>query len=1566
MENQKYISELQNILNKKKMDGGFGEKLQQGKVNSFSKKPDNLYSKNNLLNANFIPKLQKMDLPKIPPSLNKATSMITPSSKISMGMQKPVGVPNLPKSLKTPIVNQESQSTENPVEKISENNDTNNELKNTFETINFQTEIATLANYLEMLTNCDLAEIEKFIKNNNTKQEQIANNENTANDLQSKNEEAQTYIKQQEEEIDAFKKALDIEKEKYQKSLDIEQKKADEKDAQLKKIQDDYEKIEKKLQEELEKKASATSDSNNNEINKLQEEVDNFKKKLQEKENEASIQNEELNKKILEKEEKEKENEEQLLVKQSEIDKQKQMIDNNNAEIDKLTKKNTELEQENEAKLKEKNEQLKQKETEIYKIRQKLDFAEQELKKKTDNNTNNTDTIVNENMKLKTIIDEIEKKNADEKKKFNEEIDKLKKEKNAIEQELQNKDSQDPNLEEKNKANEIKLKELSEELKKKEEANEAKLKEKEKQEQNLKQQLETNNQTLKEEQLKLEQTKRDLDELRKTKITLDAQLAGVEEQKSQIAQLSKQNLEFKNNIQKEKDANILLKQQLDNNIKQLSASEREMQQLKQSKVGENKELSDKIKQYEQELNMQKNEIQKLKDQLKRPLVSNQTINTFSYNDTCRFSGFSLNFPNIITKELPPHSYITIAYNPRPNPKPCVKPPNMTYQENVNNLEYLKTKQSTKKFILVGVNGHKLQYNQRNIIPDPFNPLNQPFCDSARYLIPQKLTSEQFTSILQATDCNSCIRLVFKEFYNDNPINPRHIHNTPVDPANNTTISVYVTPLTRIDSVNPTLAKIQQGGGEEDNEQVLNTSEFKKIKNTIDNIVIKLNNYKKILKKEKNWEKKYAKKLNNIERLINISIKINKLYEGSGYEKMIDSVSSAFSATKNNVSNTLNSANSGVSSALSSANSRVSSALSSAKDFGKSIKEKIKKTGPLDKGYTKKNIKGGVKRGGVGEIKKKTSNTSSDYNTKNEDKNVKILTKEKCKKLKKYLEEFYQLLTSINNDSEDPIIDNIKDDISNLSNLSNSNNSNELINKMMNIQNNFQSSDSDPNNATQILTYTTMIIYDILLISIILICIIVYILFVINIIKFLYECFLEVGNSQHNNLLTGNTLRYKLLGYVIYINNCNLPSLFSSFNSVDTSSSTFIRLSEVLKNYFTNKKSEQTDYKFESIFGELENKIKLSDTPENKAQQRVDEWKAEQIASGESVSEEDEKKQKETYLKEEIKLDEANKKRQYEENKSYKEPKFNIFLCIRLIFICIKLFITFITIIVISIITFILLSIVSQMANMDKIKIDFFYKQNLFTLLIKLLVISLIYIFIQLIIYKTMFVKLYNKYLNTYLNIIAIDLKINFIKSLDGEKFFDKNLAQKLHTNIDNDAEIEGRIIELINNSLDVSKEKVIKYITIYMLLKYLYSYNKDKNNYEIYYSYFIKLEGNEIPIELDIEKNNIKTFYSLIPNKHRSTPINYFKFNDIKNIDNIQYAEEIRETVNSNISQINTFISEANFNFDDDNFIVSLGWYILVNLILGTIYISIIIMITLGDIGDITSFDLDNFIKFNH
>ena len=230
----------------------------------------------------------------------------------------------------------------------------------------------------------------------------------------------------------------------------------------------------------------------------------------------------------------------------------------------------------------------------------------------------------------------------------------------------------------------------------------------------------------------------------------------------------------------------------------------------------------------------------------------------------------------------------------------------------------------------------------------------------------------------------------------------------------------------------------------------------------------------------------------------------------------------------------------------------------------------------------------------------------------------------------------------------------------------------------------------------------------------------------------------------------------------------------------------------------------------------------------------------------------------------------------------------------------------------------------------------------------------------------MFVKIYNKYLNTYLNIIAIDLKINSLKKSDDVELIDDALATKLKNSINNDVDIEERIIQLMNQP-DVSNKTITKYITIYMLLKYLYSYNKDKSKYILYYSYFINDDDNSFPAELNMEKNNITTFYSLIPNKHRQTPINYFKYIDIKDITDIEKAEKIRQDVNTYISQINTYIAEANSYFDDDNFIVSLGWYILINIILGTIYIVIILAIIINETKILHGgFDFKNFISFTN
>ena len=616
-----------------------------------------------------------------------------------------------------------------------------------------------------------------------------------------------------------------------------------------------------------------------------------------------------------------------------------------------------------------------------------------------------------------------------------------------------------------------------------------------------------------------------------------------------------------------------------------------------------------IRKYQEELNSQKDEINRLKSLLNSSQINSPSINS-SFNDTCRFSGFSLDFPTIKDKEeIPKNSYIKISYNKPTIAKVCTNQNELDHTLNINNLNYITTKKVDKQYVLIGVNGYKLDYENQKIIKDPQDPLNQSVSDEElNKLVPQRLTPEQFTQILQMTKCSSCIKLVFKELYSNHFSVKNELHNKPTDtnPQNNKTIPVFVKPLNRLELGINNRNQILRGGStsggffeKKDQEEVINLKEFKKIKNTIDSIVIKLNNYKKTLEIEENWEKKYENKLSNIDRLIHISKKINALYEGTTYEKMKVNVSSVLSG----------------------------------------IKDKIKKR----RGEAQQKSPFKLKSGGDG-------NVNSDLQ-ENKDRNVKPLTKEKCKKLRKYLDEFSQLLVAIDNDEGDPIIEDIKSDISNLSkksdfdNLSPSKNGDSLFDKIMNMKRNYTNSDSDTykTNATDILTKTTMVIYDTLMISIIIICIIVYVLFVINIIKFLYQCFLEVGNSQHNNLLSGNTLRYKLLGYVIYINNCNLPSLFSSFNSVDTPSSTFIRLTDVLKNYFTNNPGKSGDDTFESIFGELGDIIKFQDTPEIKVEKKFDDWRRD-TQEGQQSDDKTLKAKKKEFLDSEIELDQTKKKR----------------------------------------------------------------------------------------------------------------------------------------------------------------------------------------------------------------------------------------------------------------------------------------------------------------------------------
>ena len=115
---------------------------------------------------------------------------------------------------------------------------------------------------------------------------------------------------------------------------------------------------------------------------------------------------------------------------------------------------------------------------------------------------------------------------------------------------------------------------------------------------------------------------------------------------------------------------------------------------------------------------------------------------------------------------------------------------------------------------------------------------------------------------------------------------------------------------------------------------------------------------------------------------------------------------------------------------------------------------------------------------------------------------------------------------------------------------------------------------DGKNPTKILTKTTMIVYDIILISIILICISTVILNVINMIKFLYECFIEIGNIQYNDVKTENTFRYKLLKYITYLTESDIPKLIKTFND-ETDVNKVGNVFDKIKNIFFTKENFET-------------------------------------------------------------------------------------------------------------------------------------------------------------------------------------------------------------------------------------------------------------------------------------------------------------------------------------------------------------------------------------------------------
>ena len=473
--------------------------------------------------------------------------------------------------------------------------------------------------------------------------------------------------------------------------------------------------------------------------------------------------------------------------------------------------------------------------------------------------------------------------------------------------------------------------------------------------------------------------------------------------------------------------------------------------------------------------------------------------------------------------------------------------------------------------------------------------------------------------------------------------------------------------------------------------------------------------------------------------------------------------------------------------------------------------------------------------------------------------------------------------------------------------------------------------------TKMLNKITMIIYNIIFFSILVLCIITVIINILNVIKFITKCFEDIGKIHHNNLLTKDTFRYKLLSYIVFVNTCNIPSIFSSFNETNTTSDSLTKLSTVL----------------DKFYGKDKNKENILDILDNDKEKLVDiyykDWEDKQ--NKEQITDVD-KKQK----MEEIKIM-VNKELEIKNSSEKKntEPLFNIFLNMRLNFMNIKLYLSFLMIVILTFILFIVISFVTASSNPEtKVDLNIFGKQKLFNIQIQLALICFVYIVLNMIIYKYMFVKAYSIYLTTYVSIMHIDLEINKIKQMDNNNDIDKNYANLLYNNIDNTKLIETKVIDYINNS-EKDDNFIIKNILIYVLIKHLYSSNKNIKDKIINYFYTDNFKQNMADKEQILD--NTDTYFSLLTNKNRNQLISYYKFTTIKNITNIERAENIRKEVNNKIAILNEKINIANSYFDYENFVINLGWYFIISLLLSAIFVGIIIYVIIqntSNINDIT------------
>ena len=258
MENQKYISEINNIINKQKIEGGA--------FNNMTKMADDF-------NANKNTKGYKVpSSPVMEKIMGKPIGMakLANAAKAQIAAKGIPGAPPMGMSGMPPM----GMSGAPPPSGEETNSELKNMVKNSKE--NFEEYIDKINNYIQMLGSCKKGEIKEFIEKNNNSQQQISNNAEIENDLTNQQLNNKEELSNAQKEKEDIKIKSDSDLKTAQDDLEQQKKKETELKGRFEELTKEKEKLEADLETakaNAAKNSSPTNDAAAAELEKKLNEI---------------------------------------------------------------------------------------------------------------------------------------------------------------------------------------------------------------------------------------------------------------------------------------------------------------------------------------------------------------------------------------------------------------------------------------------------------------------------------------------------------------------------------------------------------------------------------------------------------------------------------------------------------------------------------------------------------------------------------------------------------------------------------------------------------------------------------------------------------------------------------------------------------------------------------------------------------------------------------------------------------------------------------------------------------------------------------------------------------------------------------------------------------------------------------------------------------------------------------------------------------------------------------------------------------------------------------------------